>query len=337
MAKDLSSEAKVDPSLASIRGELARTPATTSTLNFIVWIDDPNRRAWILERATMLAEKHPSFTLILDNTGDCGDRATITTSARPSAETLSAAQGEKVELDVSCYDAPTVAEYVETLARAGVPTVLWWSGMKVGSRAVFDALLPHADVLLVDSAGSVTDDRGIRSLVAFHREHPEIVLRDLAWLRLRPWLDMIANFFDDTDSTREAFAIRHLTIASGSAAEALYLAGWLASALNWKASGENAFTDMEGHRIAFTREQHGDIRRVQSVRVDTASTRYYGEVTDDDPKVVRVWGEGANASPARLFPLQALDNASLLERAVLETGTDELFESALSTVGALLG
>ncbi len=331
----MNGESRVEASLEAIRGELARTPASTSTLNFIVWIDDPARRAWILERAAMLAEKHPSFALILDNTGDCGEGATVTTQAR--AESEFAVQGERVEIDVSCFDAPAIAAFVEALRGSGVPTLLWWSGMKVGSRPVFDALLPFADTLLVDSAGSVGDERGIRSLVAFHGEHPEVVLRDLAWLRLRPWLDMIANFFDDPQLTRELFGIRGLTVASGSAAEALYLAGWLASALGWTATGQNAFSDLEGHAIGFTREQQGALRRVHSVRLDSETTRYYGEVTADDEKVVRVWAEGANASEARLFPLQAIDNASLLERAVLETGTDDLFETALRIVGTLVG
>ncbi|HZO94290.1 MAG TPA: glucose-6-phosphate dehydrogenase assembly protein OpcA [Candidatus Baltobacteraceae bacterium] len=332
----MSAESKVDASLESIRTELARNPASTTTLNLIVWIDDPKRRDWIVERATMLAEKHPSFTLILDNTGECGEAATVTTRARAGGGTLSASQGERVELDVSCYDAPKVAEYVETLSRSGVPTLLWWSGMKVGSRPVFDALLPHADTLLVDSAGSVTDERGLRSLVGFRRDHPEIVLRDLAWLRLRPWLDMIANFFDDRQSTREAFTIRRLTIASGSAAEALYLAAWLASSLNWKAAGPDTFSDMDGNRVTFSREERGEIRRVQRVCVETETTSYCAEVTDN-PQVVRVASEGANALEPRLYPLRALDNASLLERAVLEPGRDTLYETTLATVGTLLG
>jgi len=59
-------------------------------------------------------------------------------------------------------------------------------------------------------------------------------LRDLAWMRLRPWQDMIANFFDDPALLGELFSIRRLHIASGSDSEAFYLAGWLASRLDWQ-------------------------------------------------------------------------------------------------------
>jgi glucose-6-phosphate dehydrogenase assembly protein OpcA len=329
------SESKVEASVDAIRAELAQNAVSTSTLNFIVWIDDPQRRAWILERAGMLAEKHPSFTLILDNTAECGARATVTSSAREHPEAT--VRGERVDIDVSCLDAPAVGAYVAALCTAGVPTLLWWSGMKVESRPIFEALLPSADTLLVDSSGSVTDERGIASLVRFHRENPRVVIRDLAWLRLLPWRDMIANFFDEPSLARDLFGIRRLSIASGSAAEALYLAGWMGSALGWRATGVNAFTDFDDNTIRFVREQRGAIRRVQSVRLETETTAYRGEVTDDDDKLVRVWVEGQHASDPRLYPLQAIDNASLLERAVLETGADELFETALGIIGTILG
>jgi hypothetical protein len=57
----------------------------------------------------------------------------------------------------------------------------------------------------------------------------------------------------------------------------------------------------------------------------------------DAADVVRVWVEGKHARPARLFTLPHLDNASLLERAVLQRGTDEVFETALRSVATLLG
>ena len=80
--------ATVGTSLEAIRAELARGRLATSTFNLIVWIDDPARRDWIRERAGMLSEKHPSFTLILDNTGVRAGDATVTTGARHPHETI---------------------------------------------------------------------------------------------------------------------------------------------------------------------------------------------------------------------------------------------------------
>jgi hypothetical protein len=189
---------------------------------------------------------------------------------------------------------------------------------------------------LFDSSGGSRDEEAMRRLVAFHAAHPEVELRDMAWMRLRPWQDMIANFFDDPALLDELFSIRRLHIASGSDSEAFYLAGWLASRLGWNPTGRDAFTDRNGAKITFVRKRVGDIRRVQSICLDSDTSWYHGEVTDD-PGVVRIWVEGEHAREPRLFPLQAIDNASLLERAVLETGADDLFETALQSAGTLLG
>ena len=325
----------VSTSLDAIRGELARTKLSTSTMNFIVWIDDPARRQWIVERAGMLSEKHPSFTLILDHSGSCAGAATVTTSPRNAQSTITV-DSEKVEIDVCDADAETVVGYVTGLCKTNVPTVLWWSGINEQSRPIFYALLPLVTTLLVDSSGGTRDDTALRMLVAFHAEHPEVTLRDLAWMRLRPWQDMIANFFDDPNLLDELFTIRALHIASGSDSEALYLGGWLASRLGWTPSGPDTFTDSANKNIAFKRRRAGDIRRVQTICLDSETSWYHGEVTEDDT-VVKVWVEGEHAREPQLFPLQAIDNASLLERAVLEPGTDELFETALQSAGTLLG
>ena len=284
----------------------------------------------------MLSAKHPSFTIIFDHTGTPAGRATVTTEAR-DPQACVAIDEERVEVDVSGMTAGEVAAYVTGLCATGVPTVLWWSGFQESSRPIFYALLPSIDTLVVDSSGGTRDETGMRALAAFHAEHPEVVLRDLAWLRLRPWQDMIANFFDDPNLERELFSIRKLAIASGSESEALYLAGWLATRLGWHASGKNAFTDLEGKEISFERRRTGDIRRVHSVCIDTETSWYHGEVSRDAENVVSVWVEGQHASAPRLFPLQAIDNASLLERAILERGMDEVFETALRGAATLLG
>jgi glucose-6-phosphate dehydrogenase assembly protein OpcA len=325
----------VSTSLEAIRAELARTKLSTSTLNLVVWIDDPARRDWILERAGMLSEKHPSFTLILDHTGVRAGDATVTTAPH-DIESAFSVRGERVDIDVSGASAGTIAGYVAGLCGPGVPTILWWSGMREDSRPIFEALLPLATTLLVDSSGGSPDEEAMRKLVEFHAAHPEVELRDMAWMRLRPWQDMIANFFDDPALLGELFSIRQLKISSGSDSEAFYLGGWLASRLGWNATGRNAFTDRNGAQVEFVRKRVGDIRRVQSICLDSDRSWYHGEVTDD-PGVVSIWVEGEHARESRLFPLQAIDNASLLERAVLETGEDELFETALQSAGTLLG
>lgn len=331
----MSAEPAPQTTLDEIRAELARTKLTASTMNLIVWIDDPNRRDWILERTALLGHKHPSLTIVLDHTGSCEQGVVMSGDAAADVEFT--VQGERVQLDVSCLDAETILGYVTALAKTSVPTILWWSGLKEESESIFYALLPLADTLLFDSSGGVADETTVRRLAAFHAAHPDVVLRDLAWLRLRPWQDMIANFFDDPAVAGELFVIRRLHISSGSDAEAFYLGGWLASRLGWTATGRDAFMDRDGATVRFERVRAGEIRRVRSICLDSVTSWYHGEVSEDE-SVVRVWVEGDHAREPRLFPLAAMDNASLLERAILEGVTaDEVYENALNSVATLLG
>ena len=327
-------QSSVPMTIETIREELSRTPISSSTMNLIVWIDDRERRNWVLERAEMLSEKHPSFCLILDRTG-ASSEATVLTSQR-DADTHLTTQGETVLLNVQGFAPAQAVEYVLALCRDNVPTILWWTGTRA-DRPFFEALLPHVATIVVDASGGERDESTLCSLYAWHRDHPNVRLRDLAWLRLRPWQEMIAHFFDDPALLDELNHITGLHIKSGSDAEALYLGGWLASRLGWTPSGRDAFTSRTGAAIGFTRERIGGIRRVTSVCLDSESSWYHGEVTGDDQNVVRVWVEGKFSRDPRLFTLNAIDNASLLELAVLQTGSDEVFETALRSAGTLVG
>lgn len=328
-------ESSVSASLETIREELSRTKLSTSTLNLVVWIDDAGRRAWIIERTELVGEKHPSFALILDRTGCCPGEAVVITSDRDVLSHFTV-QGERVVVDVSEAAPETVAELVSTFCPSGVPTVVWWTGSNVADRPHFEALLPYVTTLVVDSSGSATDERTLCSIVRFHAQHPEIAVRDLAWLRLHPWQEMIAHLFDDPALLEELFDITALHVASGSISEALYLAGWLASRLGWNATGPGSFTDRNGKTIAFHYEAAGDIRRIQRICLDSTTTWYHAQLVDGSPEVVRVWSEGKHARLPALFTLHHVDNASLIERAVLEGRSDELFETALRSAATLL-
>jgi len=119
----------------------------------------------------MLNAKHPSFMLVLDNTGAGRGVATVV-SATDEERSPFTVQGQRVDVDAAGMDAETVAGFVTALCPTSVPTVLWWSGMREESRPVFEALLPLANTLLVDSSGGSADDTAIRRLAAFGIERP---------------------------------------------------------------------------------------------------------------------------------------------------------------------
>ena len=307
--------------IETIKAELLTDTAATTTINFLVVIDDDAQRQWVLDRVALIDDKHPARTIVLD-TLSTGDNATI--------------NADRIEIACGGMHPDDVRSLVQGLMIPEIPSVLWWTGDEIVDQPLFDPLIDIVDALVIDSSGSRTDDRTIRDLSEFSARRPTVALRDLAWMRLRPWQDMIAHFFDDPNLMEELFAIRKLEIVSGSEAEALYLGGWLASRLGWVACAHEEFCDRDGAPIPFTHRREGAGRRVRSVSVETDRSRYFAALTPSDEGVVSVGVTGEKSRPDRLVPLQAIDNASLIERAILEPPADEVFETALHMVGKIL-
>jgi len=316
-----------------IRSELAREKAHITTMNFVVWIDRAENRDWVVQRAIKISEKHPSRTIVLDASPGCtGARV------RPLDPSDTAQQSTFIDIGVADMS-PAEACELATSLEADVPTVLCWSAESLGEDTAFRCFFAGGNlpVAVVDSSLGVRDATTILELARFYQEHSNVSLRDLAWMRLHLWQDIVAHFFDDPALRDELFSIEKVRIVAGSDAEALYLGGWLASRLGWKALAHDQFADRNGQPIAFEHERGGQARRIYSVALTTGTSTYQGSVDDSDASVVRVWAEGKNARDIRLVPVQAIDTASLVERAALEdAGTDEIFETALRMVQTLI-
>ncbi len=319
----------------TVRAELART-SVSATMNFIVWIDDRSFRPWVLERMTKILDKHPARAIILDACGDKAAGATLVQSQAGDADAaLRTVRGERVEIVVNGMSPAEITDLTASLTIHGLPSLLWWTGEGIVDQPNFNNLVDLADSLVVDSSGTRNDSTSVIELAHFLSSRPSVNLRDLAWMRLRPWQDMIARFFDDPALMEELYSVRSLQIVSGSEAEALYLAGWLGSRLGWTASGHQEFSDSSGTHIPFSHERAGRIRRVRSVEMTTTTSTYTTTLSNDDDGVVVVGASGKAERPGRLVPLPAIDSPSLLERAILEPANDEVFETALRMVGTL--
>lgn len=319
--------------LALIKSELARENPQTTTMNFVVWIDRPENRDWVIQRAIKISEKHPSRTIVLDaSPGRAG------ASVRPLDPNDPDHRSTFIDIGVADIPPQEACEMATSL-EADVQTVLCWSAESLGEDTAFRCFFAGGNlpVAVVDSSLGVRDASTILEVARFYQEHSNVSLRDLAWMRLHLWQDIVAHFFDDPALRDELFSIQKVRIVAGSDAEALYLGGWLGSRLGWTAVARDRFADRNGTPIEFEHERGGQARRIYSVALTTATTTYQGSVDETDASVVRVWAEGKNARDVRLVPVQAIDTASLVERAALdEPGTDEIFETALRMVRTLI-
>jgi glucose-6-phosphate dehydrogenase assembly protein OpcA len=308
--------------------------ARAVTMNFVVFVDDAAHRPWVLERAVSVADKHPSRLIVLDST-DATQGLDCSTSIRENGDLC--VTSERVDVGVSPLSHTTIRSLVQELSSPEVPTVLWWSGARLLQSRTFSGLARQAGTVLVDSSGAVRGEETIRELGEFLARFPNVALYDLAFLRLAPWQEMIAQFFDDPALREDLFSIDGLAIESGSDAEALYLAGWLGSRLSWVPSGRNAFRDPRGLAIAFSKIDKGDSRRVVSVVLRAGDSSYRAALAEGDENVVALSVQGAKSAPVRYAPLQNIGNTSLIERAILENARDPIFETSLLTVRDLLG
>ncbi|GAC1615304.1 MAG: hypothetical protein NVS4B5_04870 [Vulcanimicrobiaceae bacterium] len=308
--------------------------ARVAMMNFVVFVDDPQHRQWVLERAAVVADKHPSRLIILDST-QATTGVDVVTNVRESGE--STILYERVDVGVSTLDHAAIVTLTDELSVPDIPTVLWWSGAKLLASRTFAGLAAKAQTILVDSSGKSRDEATIAELAIFHERSAHVVLHDLAFMRLAPWQDMIAQFFDDPDLREDIFSLTALEIESGSDAEALYLAGWLGSRLSWTARSRDAFVDRRGTTIPFTKIERGDRRRVRSVVPHAPTSVYRAELSDDDDGVVCLTVEGAKAKRIGCVPLQNIGNTTLIERAILVNAREAIFETSLETVKELLG
>ena len=238
--------------------------ARTSVLNLIVTVVDSAAAERVVHTMMGLGIRHPSRAIVLvadpEATGDALDARISTHCHNSPAAPNERVCYEEVVLTVRGEAAEHLAGVVAPLLIHDLPTYVWWPGDPPFGHPVFDQLVELGDRLIVDSADFGDLLAGMRRVANVrHRSG----VGDLAWERLSTWQERIAQFFDAPRFRRYLPNLNRMVIGyavapkesaapqSGSArarhdqdgrtahaaspmAEALLLAGWLASRLNWR-------------------------------------------------------------------------------------------------------
>lgn len=314
----------------ALLAELSRerqTGVSTITLNLAGFVDDDELLEWLQERVVRLAEKYPCRSIFLDA---CHDQSTHQVrTARKDVNDDGTVRTEEVILGVNGIGAPELRSIVHGLTVPNVPTLLLWTGKHLANDARFEELVGIATSVVLDSSRLESTSAGLHELVSFIGTSGRENVQDLAYLRLRPWQDAVAQFFDDAELTAELPAISDVEIASGSEAEGYYLIGWLASRLGWKPCGTREFCNIEGNviRLHFVRE--GQPRRVARVALQTPDTRFCAEIRPHATSVICSTITGRKERPQHCIPLPQLDMLSLVEQTILSTHSDQIFRDSL--------
>ena len=313
--------------LHSVLGELTerrrnRRDPNVATMTVVVFFDDAAVGEWARDRTKALSAKHPSRVIVLDATAADDLRAVGT--------------GDWIELGVKESSPEMLRSAVATLSLPEAPVVLIWVAQGIGDDPRFATLSAHMRTVVYNSSVLADDDVALRELITFVKGHPNVAISDLAYLRLAPWQESVALFFDGKDVIRELFDLRRVEITCGSDSEAYYLLGWLASRLEWTPCSPEALCNRFGVQIDFSIVREGRARRIRRVVLASSKTQFTAEIDGEGAEAIVLTVEGEHPHPSRCRPINNIDIAALVERAILTGHSDRVFVESLLSAGDVL-
>ncbi len=295
----------------------------TTSLNIVGFVEeDEVLLVRLQQRIEELGGKYACRSVVLSASRDPADHSI---------------KGDQIELGARDLSAAELRSVTHDLLVPGVRTVLLWGGVHLTDER-FTGLSELADPIVIVSSARQAGLEALRELIGLeqsdHRAAPK--LRDLSYLRLYAWQDLIAQFFDDPELAAELPSLTAVRVTAGSLPEAYYLAGWLASRLHWEVCGENEFCNSEGGKIRVELTQAGPPRRIQSACLKSKHNVFTAAIDRTGDDIVCLTVEGRNARPRRCRPLHDVDMLSLVERAIFEPPKREIYSQTLVMVERLL-
>jgi glucose-6-phosphate dehydrogenase assembly protein OpcA len=150
---------------------------------------------------------------------------------------------ETIRITAGIESVGLLASLVSPLLAAELPDFLWWPGNDFARSPLFEDLQEIVDRIIVDSAQLGNDTSGVAAMrdLLDNADENAPLIGDFTWLRLAPWRQLIAQFFDPPDVQTCLTTIDEVTISyadvredsSSGLASALLTVGWLASRLGW--------------------------------------------------------------------------------------------------------
>jgi glucose-6-phosphate dehydrogenase assembly protein OpcA len=317
------------------------------SMNLVVVCDEA---AGDLQRATELvgriAETVPGRALVVGPPRhDGGDAFDVYVSAH-CHRGIGGRQvcSEQVTIETSPAKLDRVPATVLQLLVEDMPVHTLWRRGELEASPLLDSLAALSDSWILDSAASAAPRNHLRALAAFAtREDWRGVVADTAWARTEVWRDAVASFFDNPAVRGALDGIVRIEVSSGGTpsrgggtVSSAYLAGWLASRLEFRhEAGRWSRRDGGPVELSFRHRPELEAGEIGSavIEAEHAGTRvvFDASLADRPRRSVRLTVRaGAHGLPARLIRLPDLDEAGLLCGVLQSTGRDAVFDSALT-------
>ncbi len=355
-------------------GEQTQTPhgvgpdiMRANTLNLVAVADSIDIAEMILQTVSQLKDFLPSRTIIVINdptlTRPKAWHVDLQINETATKDDTHGIQFETITIWTDQSNAGVLSSVVSPLLIAELPTFLWWPSGEFSQNAIFDDLSQVADRLVFDSARLGNDAHAVADYRSLIDEPTDPIVGDFTWLRLAPWRQLVAQFFDPAPAQLSLEHIDRVSIAyaqdrsdhgSGFAA-ALLILGWLGSRLKWeiiepletrKAGGWMAFmaaTDSQGraHEVEIrlspdaTPGAKFSLRSVEIVTNDGSNGQYVIQRTDQDDLIT---SSQTSTTPfvSRMVFSRRHSTVELLGQELQRFGADSVFEDSIRLATQLL-
>lgn len=332
----------------------------TRTINLIAVADTGRDAARIRRAVASLQEFFPSRTVILVRRTGASERDGLSVSVaveeRPKSDKQTPVRFETITVSAGTGREQLLASVASPILVSELPDFVWFPSSEFADSPLLNELLDITDRLIVDTSLVRDPSRSLRYLVDLElgagAAGPH--LSDVAWTRLTPWRQMIAQFFDQATTLPCLEAIEDVTITYAAPNEegrsgltaGLLLAGWLCTRLGWRAPGEELVRTRDGWKLTLRAGARGKSREViltLKPTTDPAAGISLGGVTltaggnapgivsilRSSPESVVTKSDVGAATVERTVYLRNLDDARLLSLELRVFGSDPIYYEAL--------
>jgi glucose-6-phosphate dehydrogenase assembly protein OpcA len=332
----------------------------TRTINLIAVADTGRDAARIKRAITALTEFFPSRTVILvRNTGAAdhdGLSVSVAVEEHPKIRQKTPVRFETITVSAGAGREELLASVAAPILVSELPDFVWFTSSSFADSPLLGELVAIADRLIVDTSLVRDPARALKYLVDLEMKEAvdgSLNLSDFVWMRLMPWRQMIAQFFDQAATQPSLDTIDAVTITYAGPDEngrsgltaGLLMAGWLCTRLGWRAPGEELVRSRDGWKLTLRAGARGRSREViltLKATNDPAAGVGLGSVAinagGNAPgtfKVERSSGESVVTTSEvattvnRTVYLRNLDDSRLLSLELRVFGSDPIYYEAL--------
>jgi len=322
--------------LGRLHQEMLRTghdevrPVRTAVLTLVcVCIDEADADA-AAEVVRHLAGNHPARVLLVVAEREAAPEGidadlSLECSAVGGADQVCA---ESVRLAVRGAPALHLASLVTPLLLPDVPVVLWLTDAPPLDQALHGDAVEICDRIILDSDAYPNPLDTLRALDRAHEEHGNVPVGDLAWARLLPWRELVAQTFDGRDTQPFLHGVQRVEVESCGtrpSSEAWLLAGWLASRLDW---AHDAPPQIEVRTRSDAQVASGSLLAVRlHCAVDGRTAEVVVERSGENTQTRITVSDGLTAGGSVATPAAPL--FALVGRELQESGEDPVYADAV--------